>query len=294
MRRSKVVLLVAFVAVAFGSTQAARAELEPMLSAVAPRLMRLANDTPGTVALTVVDLRTGGAMNINGDVNLPAASLIKIPVMVEVMRQATLDTFTLERKVSILNSDRDCGSGVLCYAPPGSRYTVWYLTWAMITVSDNTATNALIRLVGREHVNQTMIGLGLNQTWLGDDIHSWGDVRELRTSANDMTKLLWMIADHRLINRQASDVMLQILSAQRHNGLLPGPLPRSLRVAHKTGTLHDTLNDVGIVDLDGSPYIICALTTHLPDLDAGRHFIRRASLLVYQAFERETGTDLTR
>jgi beta-lactamase class A len=254
------------------------------LSGLAPKLARLANRTPGMVAVSVLDLHDGYAISINGDVNLPAASTIKIPVMVEVMRQVALHRFTLERTVSLYDSDRDCGYGELCDAPWGSQYTVWQLLWSMITVSDNTAANMLIRLVGRQNINQTMQSLGLTQTWLGDTIHSDGDVRELRTSANDMMRLLLMIADHRLINGRADDAMLEILAGQRHNRMLPAWLPKNLTIAHKTGTLHDTLNDVGIVELNGSPYVICVLTTHLYDLDVGERFIRQVSLLTYRAF----------
>ena len=261
-----------------------------VLNHLEPKLVRLANETSGTVAISVVDLTRGYALSINGDVNLPAASTIKVPVMVEVMRQIALGKFGFERTVSLRDSDRDYGYGSLCDAPWGSKHTVWQLLFSMITVSDNTAANMLIRLVGRQHINQTMQSLGLTQTWLGDSIHSDGDVRELRTSANDMMRLLGMIADHRLINARADDAMLEILERQRHNTMLPAWLPKTVTVAHKTGTLHDTLNDIGIVELDGSPYVICVLTTHLADLDVGERLIRRVSLLTFRAFTQSTRT----
>jgi beta-lactamase class A len=254
------------------------------LSGLAPKLAHLANSTPGMVAISVVDLTKGYAISINGDMNLPAASTIKVPVMVEVMRQIALGTFGFERTVSLQDGDRDCGYGALCEARWGSKYTVRRLLWSMITVSDNTAANMLIRLVGRQNINGTMQSLGLTQTWLGDSIHSDGDVRKLRTSANDMMRLLGMIAERRLINAQASDAMLEILAGQQHNTMLPAWLPKNVTVAHKTGTLHDTLNDVGIVELDGSPYVICDFTTHLTDLDVGERFIRKVSLLTFRAF----------
>jgi beta-lactamase class A len=260
------------------------------LNGLAPKLARLANETPGMVAISVVDLRRGYAISINGDMNLPAASTIKVPVMVEVMRQIALGKFSFERTVSLRDSDRDCGYGDLCDASWGSKYTVWQLLWSMITVSDNTAANMLIRLVGRQNINQTMQSLGLTQTWLGDSIHSDGDIRQLRTSANDMMRLLGMIAERRLINARADDAMLEILAGQRHNTMLPAWLPKNVTVAHKTGTLHDTLNDVGIVELDGSPYVICVFTTHLADLDVGELFIRRVSLLTYRAFAHSAQT----
>ena len=254
------------------------------LHALAPRLAQLAQSAGGLVALTVGDLRTGRAISINGGLDLPAASTIKVPVMFEVFRQMSLRKFTLNRTVTLLDVDRDCGYGALCDAPTGSRYRVAALLAAMIDVSDNTATNMLIRLVGRQNINQTMAGLGLHQTWLGDSIRSDGDIRVLRTSADDMLQLLSLIAARRAVDERSSDMMLALLAGQRHNTLLPEPLPRSVVVAHKTGTLHDTLNDVGIVELDDAPYVICAFATHLADLDDGEHFIRQASLMTYQSF----------
>ena len=254
------------------------------LHALAPELERLAESTSGLVAVSVGDLRTGHAIAINGGVNLPAASTIKIPVMVEVFRQIALGRFGLGRTVTLLDRDRDCGYGALCDAPWGNQYRVADLLAAMIDESDNTATNMLIRLVGRQHINATMASLGLAQTRLGDSIRSDGDIRELRTSADDMLRLLSLISQRRVVNEASSDMMLAILAGQRHNDLLPAPLPKNLVIAHKTGTLHDTLNDVGIVELDGAPYVICAFSTHLADLDDGQRFIRQASLLTFESF----------
>jgi beta-lactamase class A len=254
------------------------------LHALAPRLERLAQSTEGLVAVTVGDLQSGHAISVNGGVNLPAASTIKIPVMVEVFRQIALGRFGLGRTVSLLDRDRDCGYGDLCAAKWGTQYRVADLLVAMIDASDNTATNMLIRLVGRAHINATMARLGLSQTRLGDSIRSDGDIRELRTSANDMLRLLTMISARKVVDVRSSDLMLALLAGQRHNTLLPALLPKNLVVAHKTGTLHDTLNDVGIVELDGAPYVICAFSTHLADLDDGERFIRRASLLTFESF----------
>ena len=256
------------------------------LHELAPQLHELAEHTDGLVALAVGDLQTGHAIAINGGVNLPAASTIKIPVMVEVFRQIAVGKFTLDRTVTLLDRDRDCGYGSLCDAPWGTRYRVSDLLERMIDVSDNTATNMLIRLVGRQSINHTMALLGLSQTRLGDSIRSDGDIRALRTSADDMLRLLSLIAAKHVVDSRSSDEMLALLAGQRHNTLLPAPLPKDVIVEHKTGTLHDTLNDVGIVELSGAPYVICAFSTHLGDLDTGEQFIRRASLLTFDSFRR--------
>jgi beta-lactamase class A len=284
------VLMLSGVQLAAPATQPADSQ-DPTLAALAPKLERLASRMPGIVAISIADLSGGHALAINGNVNLPAASTIKVPVMVEVFRQIAQGRLTQTTRVALTDGDRDCGYGSLCDAPWGTRYSVAALLQLMITRSDNTAANMLIRTVGRQNVNATMAGLGLVQTRLGDSIRSDGDIRALRTSTNEMMNLLVMIARHEVVTDQACAAMVSILVGQRHNGLLPKYLPKGLAIAHKTGTLHDTLNDVGIVYLNGAPYVFCAFTTHLADLDDGERFIRAASKLTYQAFASELSAE---
>jgi hypothetical protein len=128
--------------------------------------------------------------------------------------------------------------------------------------------------------------MGLHHTVLGDYIRSNGDIRSLRSSPADMVSLLASIAREQLIDAWSCREMIAILEGQRHNTLIPAPLPRGLLIAHKTGTLHDTLNDVGIVYLGSQPYVIAVMTTNLPSLGIGRRFIRNVSRLAYGAFTR--------
>jgi hypothetical protein len=96
-----------------------------------------------------------------------------------------------------------------------------------------------------------------------------------------MLTLLDDIARDRLIDQWSSHEMLAILTGQHHNGLLPEPLPKDVIIAHKTGSLHDTLNDVGIVYHDDEPYVIAVMTTQWSDLDSGRAFIHKVSRLAF-------------
>ncbi|MDQ6826082.1 MAG: class A beta-lactamase-related serine hydrolase, partial [Candidatus Eremiobacteraeota bacterium] len=243
---------------------------------------------PGHVAMEVKDLATGVTSSVNPSASMPAASTIKIPVMVEVFRQLALGKFDLNTTVTLESGDKDWGSGKLSGAPVGRKYPVSQLLTEMISVSDNTATNMLIRLVGRTNINGEMINLGLEHTKLSDYIRSRGDSirRALRTSPADMVQLLTAMADERLIDAWSSREMIIILRGQRHNGLLPAPLPAGIPIAHKTGTLHDTLNDVGIVYADTEPYVIAVMTTNLRSLTSGRAFIRSVSRVSYDALQR--------
>ncbi|MEA2721696.1 MAG: beta-lactamase class [Candidatus Eremiobacteraeota bacterium] len=245
---------------------------------------------PGHVAIAIQDLRTGATSGINPGAEMPAASTIKIPVMVEVFRQLLAGKFDLNTKLKLRRSDKDWGSGDLASARVGSSYTVQRLLSLMIDVSDNTATNMLIRLVGRQNINESMSEYGLTHTRLRDFIRSEGNgIRwALRSSPADMMRLLGKMAKKELVDEWSSGEMITILRGQQHNGLLPQPLPAGTDIAHKTGTLHDTLNDVGIVYGPGGddPYVIAVMTTDLPTLDAGRRFIRGVSKMAYTALNK--------
>jgi len=282
----RLVAIVVSLAVPFAVGSAAGATNVPgPLAVFQAQLSALSMRAPGHVGIVVQDVFTGVTTGINAGAEMPAASTIKIPVMVEVFRQLGAGKFDLNTRVKLRRSDKDWGSGDLARAHVGSSYPVSRLLSLMIDVSDNTATNMLIRLVGRPHINQEMEDLGLTHTRLTDFIRSEGPhIRwALRSSPADMAHLLRAMARKQLIDEWSSGEMLAILRGQEHNGLLPEPLPEGTAIAHKTGTLHDTLNDVGIVYEGTDPYVIAVMTTDLRTLSSGRRFIRGVSRLAYDA-----------
>jgi beta-lactamase class A len=259
------------------------------LGALQSELSAMSLHAPGNVGIMVEDLNTGLTTSVNAGAQMPAASTIKVPVMVEVFKRLAHGDFDLNRMVTLQQSDKDWGWGDLSDARKGSKYTVSRLLTLMITESDNTATNMLIRLVGRSAINREMADLGLSQTSLHDYIRSDGPIHyALRSSARDMVKLLTAMARFQLVDEWSSRAMIAIMAGQHHNGLIPAPLPRGTMIAHKTGELHDTLNDVGIIYLNSEPYVMAVMTTNLPTLDAGYTFIHGVSRLAYNQLSRFT------
>lgn len=282
-----VVALIALLSLAASLTARANAQLdlpEP-LAQLRATLASVAERAPGRSAFAVRDLATGYTSGYNMNEVMPAASTIKVPIMVEVFRQMALGKFDLNRRVELFAKDRDWGSGDIAGSPAGSTFPVSTLLTQMITVSDNTAANMLIRLVGRTNINHTMARLGLHHTHISDYIRTeeWSVRSTLRTTPADMVRLLAKMANDKLIDTWSSKQMIAILEAQEINTLLPEPLP-NIPIAHKTGSFHDTLNDVGIVYAD-QPYVIAVMTTNLPSLPVGRQFIRRISKVTYSHFE---------
>lgn len=262
--------------------QAQQIDVPAPLAQLQAALASVSSYAPGHVALEIRDLATGYTSGVNANAVMPAASTIKIPVMVEVFRQMEAGKFDLNRRVHLEAGDRDWGSGDIADAPVGTGFAVSELLEKMITVSDNTAANMLIRLVGRTNINDEMADLGLHHTHLADYIRTaeWRVRRTLRTTPADMVKLLSDMAKHQLIDEWSSGEMVGILEHQQINTLLPVPLPDDILIAHKTGSFDDTLNDVGIV-FGQEPYVIAVMTTDLPSLSSGRTFIRHISKMAY-------------
>ncbi len=283
-------ILIVTLLLLIGARSPARATLvPPPMQLLRADLHRMAVRFPASSAVEVMDLSTGYHIGYNDAAVMPAASTIKVPVMVEVFKKLEAGAFDLDRRVTLLSSDKDYGSGDLCDASAGSTYTVAELLDKMIDISDNTATNMLIRLVGLHSINVTMANLGLRHTHLRGYVRTdnW-DVRQaLQSSPSDMVHLLALMAKRELVDDWSSNEMISILEEDQINTLLPEPLPQGIVIAHKTGSFFDTLNDVGIV-YGETPYVIAVMTTHLPSLSIGRTFIRHLSLLAFKEEARMT------
>ncbi|MHB8392627.1 MAG: serine hydrolase [Vulcanimicrobiaceae bacterium] len=251
------------------------------------RIDALAAHAPGQVAVDIEDLTTGYRVGVRAATPMPAASTIKVPIMVEVFRQLEAGRFDFHTIVRVRNTDRDYGYGDLAHAPTGAPYTVSQLLRDMIDVSDNTAANMLLRLVGRTNVNATMLSLGLEHTVITGPIRTnhWSVRTALRSTPADMVRLLAMMARGKLVDPWASHEMIAILERDEFDSLLPEPLPSGTLIAHKTGSFHDTLNDVGIVYEPNAPYAIAVMTTGLDDRQLGRVWIRDLSRATYHSEE---------
>ena len=114
----------------------------------------------GTVGVAARNLASGAELHIAADELFPMASCFKIPVMVEVMRQVDAGALRLDDRLTLTEADKSPGS-TLIHCHEGLRPSVRDLLYLMITLSDNTATDMLWRLVGLGSVNETMRRLGL-------------------------------------------------------------------------------------------------------------------------------------
>ena len=227
-----------------------------------PALERLGGDT----GVYLKNLVTGETRAYAADKSVVAASVIKIPVMIEVFRQARDGLLDFNEIHRLADDERLPSCGTLKAMHTGIEMTLLDLTKLMIIVSDNAATNILIRRVGMDNVNQTLRGLGCEKTCLRRLLFdSEASARGIENSmtAGEMGLLLEKLYRGELVSKEASAQMLDILKDQRLNGKLPFFLhTMGIPVAHKTGEDDGITHDVGIL-YTGEPMVCCFVGEHV-------------------------------
>jgi len=227
------------------------------------RMEALVKTLPGKIGLYVCYPDRGEGYGFNADMPLEAASVIKVPIMVEAFRQKEAGLIDFDAPVTIRREDKLPSCGALTYLHDGVTVTVGDLVTLMIILSDNTATNLMIGMLGIENINKTIDDLGLTGTWLNRMLFQPELSRQgiqNYVSAVDMGKLLQGMLQGEIVSPEASARMLEILGNQRLNGKLPFYLhSRDIRCAHKTGEDDGITHDVGVIFAEET-CVVCFLS----------------------------------
>ena len=209
----------------------------------------------GTWGIYIKHLGSGDGVAINADTQMNVASLYKLQVLYAAYADERAGQLSLDETL-----------------PEG--WTVSDALRAMITVSDQDATFALLRRIGTDRVNAMMSELGLGQSYVTD----WG-----YSTARETGMLLEMIASGQAVDEAASRDMLALLFDQQINDRIPAYLPGGI-VAHKTGELPGIRNDAGIIYGPSGPYVMVVVTSGLADEDGAASAIAAMSHDVYAYF----------
>ena len=126
----------------------------------------------GEVGVAAKHMETGEELTLNGDTYFPMASVFKVPIFVEVMAQIKEGRFTLEDEISIQETDQHFGSGMLSdLDAPGIKLSVRNLINLMMMISDNSATDILLTMVGAENINSRLKSFGLEKITVNRTCH---------------------------------------------------------------------------------------------------------------------------
>lgn len=237
---------------------------------------------------------------IEADEVYHAASTMKVPVMIELFRQARDGELALDEPLEITNSFSSIIDGSpyqlslgddsdeKVYARLGETMTLRELCEAMITVSSNLATNLLIEKLGAENIRSTVTALGGDgMTVLRgvEDTKAYEAGKSNTTTAGALLVLFERIALGEAVSPEASREMVEILAKQEFNDAIPKGVPDDVRVAHKTGNITRIHHDAAIVEAS-SPYVLVVLVRGIDDETESAALIAEISSALYETSQR--------
>jgi len=252
------------------------------------------------VGLALRHLETDEELPLDADAYYVLASTFKVPVLVEAFFQISAGGLSLAERLPLRTEDKNLPSGVLTFFEDGLQPSVRDLLTLMIIISDNTATDILMKRLGIPAITARMAALGLNHLHVPLTVrgifnsmmpnadptqdlykleqeeqqagprhdslaYQLGPANNVGT-AREMTELLGLIFAGRTPDRAGSDGALGILLQQQLNDRLPRYLPAGVRVAHKTGTLSGVRNDAGIIYARDDSHVALTVFTRWDDL----------------------------
>jgi beta-lactamase class A len=270
----------------------------PALAALASRIADRARAVPGAeIAVSYRDLASGDSLDLGADVDFHAASTMKIPVMIEVLRAVEDGRLGLDQPILLVNRfhsivdgspyalDAGDDSDSSMYARVGQRVAVRELLERMIVRSSNLATNALIALIGADRADATAHALGAAHIRVlrgVEDGKAFQAGLNNTTTSADLAALLLRIERGDALQPAQARLMKEILLRQELNGEIPAGLPAGTPVAHKTGSITATLHDAAIVYPSGRPpYVLVVLTRKIPEERTAQALIADVSRLVW-------------
>jgi beta-lactamase class A len=313
-------------------------------TALEARLRAQVKHAPARCGIVAKNLSNGAIARVNADTLIPLLSVVKLPVAIVVLDGVDQGRWTLSSPCTLLAGDMH-PRGWLGdrYPRGGGPVKLYRLLDAMLTRSDNSSADALMRLVGgprvvtewlEQHgirdlrVDRTERALG--NDWYGlvagaDTMGSSEEIREIRSEVPDAvhdSAARAMLTDPRDTGSAAACVHLlerlwrgDLLSANMTDTLkfilarcktapdrLPGMLPKSAHVAHKTGTGGTTagvtvaINDIGVMRLPNGDEVAIAVLVGEPrgSVSRAERLIARVGRTVFDAWGAPASTAVRR
>lgn len=255
-----------------------------------------------TISVAVHNLETGQEVLIQADEPYHPASTFKVHVMMEVFHQAEQGLLSLDDQLPIVNSFPSIADGsafsllesddaeTTLYQRIGESESIYELTRLMIVRSSNLATNILLERVGTKNINDLIQTLGIEGVIVRRGVEDNVAFRlgmNNSATARGLTQTMRLIAEGKVVSKQASEKMVEIMLGQEFNESIPARLPKSVRIAHKTGWTGDVYHDTGIVYSDHrKPYAISIMTRGFAEDKAEEAHACMATLsqIIYEQF----------
>lgn len=230
------------------------------------QLQDIADVSPFLTGVAAVDLTTGDGFAINQEIVFAQASAIKIPILMEVYKQVQEKKFALTDMRPLLPGNTVGGSGILNAMVDPVSLSIRDFCMLMINLSDNSATNTLIDLVGLKNINETMQSLGMKNTRVQrkmiDQPASLRNEENISTPA-EAARILKLLYDGKFIDKATSDGILTTLQKNpSDNSKLAKGIPSNVKIAFKPGGMGGVSTEWGIIYLAKRPYAVAVMENY--------------------------------
>lgn len=207
-----------------------------------------------------------------GNERFLAASTIKVPVVITLLRRVDRCELSLKKKYPVLWRDvyLGDGQGTKLEFSKGVDLSLRDLMYFAICMSDNNATNSLIELAGIDAVNDTMVELGMGHSQLGRQLRGYAahpeeGVPNNWVTAHDLRALFESILAGAAAARTSTEKLIDMLTWQENvNRIGFHYMDPAFTWGSKTGTVHDDSHDVAFVQGPGGEMVLAVCTTGYP------------------------------
>jgi len=252
------------------------------------QLDAMASRYPGRVSVYLKDLRSGRTWTHNPDDLFPAASLIKVPILIATFYKIKDGGLNLDEPLTLSRLNRVGGSGSLKWRPDGTRLTLRDALTHMINESDNTATKMVLERLGIGYVQQQFPRMGLLYTGIyeeGMSIKGGRVAHENYTTAREMEMLEEKIYRGEAVDKPSSDLMMEILKKPKAvASRLAKGMPSGWEIAHKTGLLRQACHDSAIFLTPNGDYAVTVLTGQNASYSQAKEFITKLAHVTFENY----------
>jgi beta-lactamase class A len=236
----------------------------PLKAALVESIAAFCRGDPGRSVALFTEHEGVGLIAANGDVARPAASVIKVPLLMAVYDAAESGALSLDQRVRVSELTSTRYVSIMTAFSPDTALTLKELAALALMTSDNPLAVYFASRIGFERVNEVMARCGCSRaarmaaSFREEELGPANRVNQL--SAHDGVRIFQALA-----SRPLYTPLVGALVNNLRNNRIPALLPDDAVVAHKTGSLQGVANDVGSVTWQGRQFILAVLTDNQAD-----------------------------
>ena len=244
-------------------------------------------DFEGKIGICYIDINSKSCLTAGNCDVFPASGIIKLLLLIEAFKRLNegeinkTDTYILKEEDYPLTREKSFSA--LEHIHVGAMLTVEDLYKLNVIVSDNMAFNILLKLFGKDKVNETIRQLGFKKTRINRAINDYEQISKgvhNLVSVQEMANLLLRMYEGQIISNAASKEMLEIMCEHQKTSPLTYNFMESMKIAHQSGYDDNEIHDMGIV-YGKNPFILC-MASSVPNTKNAESVMRDITMMCYQ------------